>query len=67
MCVDILSTALVQLLAAYLLSEAGDTDDIGRLQVLSQEIAASFCHVVHLVPDRGETKWESITSCVFNW
>lgn len=48
--IDILSTVLVQLRAAHLLSEAGDADDVSGLQVLGKEITARLGHVLHLIP-----------------
>lgn len=49
-CIDVLSAPLVQLSAADLLGEAGDADDVGRLQVLREEVTACFGHILHLVP-----------------
>lgn len=52
--VDILSGAKVQVGAADLLGESRDADDIGRLQVLHEEIAAGFGHFFHLVAHSGQ-------------
>lgn len=67
-CIDILSTPLVQLCAADLLSKAGDADDISRLQVLGEEIAACLGHVLNLIPCRKQQKNEEkfINSCLFS-
>lgn len=53
-CINILSTALVQLYTSDLLSEAGDADDIRRPKVLSEKITACFGHILHLIPCRRE-------------
>ena len=49
-CVDVLSASLVQLRAADLLGKASDADDISRLQMLGEEIAARLGHVLELIP-----------------
>lgn len=65
-CIDVLPTPLVQLCAADLLSKAGDADDVSRLQVLSEEIAACLGHILHLIPCRKEQTIEEklSTSCI---
>lgn len=54
-CVDVLSTVLVQLRTADLLGKAGDADDVAGLQVLDEEIAARLGHILKLKPC-GQTK-----------
>ena len=53
-CVDILSTPLLHFGAADLLRKTGDANDISRLYVLSEEIAACPGHVLHLIPCKKE-------------
>lgn len=55
-CIDVLSTSLVQLCAADLFSKAGDADDISRLQMLSEEITACLGHILDLIPCRKTTE-----------
>lgn len=55
-CIDILSCSLVQLCAADLLGKAIDADDVGRLQVLSEEITTCLGHILHLIPCRKQQK-----------
>lgn len=57
-CIDILSTQLVQLSAADLLGKAGDADNISRFKVLDEEIAARFGHILHLIPCGKRQKHE---------
>lgn len=52
--VDILSCAKMQLGAADLFCKSQDTYDIWRLQVLREEIAASFGHLFHLIAHRRQ-------------
>lgn len=57
-CIDVLSRPLVQLCAADLLGEAVDADDVGRLQVLREEITTCLGHILHLIPCRKQQKKE---------
>ena len=54
-CVDVLATLKVQLCAANIFSESGDPDDVGRLQVLDEEVTAGLGHILHLVPGTTHT------------
>lgn len=54
--VDVLSARLVQLRTADLLGKAGDPDDVGRLQVLCEEITTRLGHVLHLISSQEQDK-----------
>lgn len=56
MSVDVFSWTKVQLGAADLLCESGDAYDVGRLQVLREEIAAGFGHLFYLITHGGQEK-----------
>lgn len=60
--VDVLPAVPVELCTADLLCEAGDSDDVGGLQVLHEEVAARLGHVLKLEPCQEQKQsWKGPT------